>query len=63
MPGTVATVPVHVGQSLNRGEVVLTLEAMKMETTLRAERDGVIREILARPGLQVDTKDLLIVFE
>ena len=49
--------------SLNKGEVVLTLEAMKMETTLRAERDGVIKEILARPGLQVDTKDLLIVFE
>jgi pyruvate carboxylase len=63
MPGTIATVPVHVGQKLDRGEVVLTLEAMKMETTLRAERDGVIKEILARPGLQVDTKDLLVVFE
>jgi pyruvate carboxylase len=63
MPGTIATVPVHAGQRLNKGEVVLTLEAMKMETTLRAERDGVIKEILARPGLQVDTKDLLIVFE
>jgi pyruvate carboxylase len=63
MPGTIATVPVHVGQRLSKGEVVLTLEAMKMETTLRAERDGVIKEILARPGLQVDTKDLLIVFE
>jgi pyruvate carboxylase len=63
MPGTIATVPVHVGQKLDRGEVVLTLEAMKMETTLRAERDGVIKEILARPGQQVDTKDLLIVYE
>jgi pyruvate carboxylase len=41
----------------------LTLEAMKMETTVRAERDGVIMEILARPGLQVDAKDLLVVFE
>jgi pyruvate carboxylase len=63
MPGTIATVPVHVGQSLDKGEVLLTLEAMKMETTVRAEREGVIKEILARPGLQVDTKDLLIVFE
>jgi pyruvate carboxylase len=43
--------------------VLLTLEAMKMETTVRAERDGTIREILARPGLQVDTKDLLIILE
>jgi pyruvate carboxylase len=63
MPGTIATVPVHVGQKLSKGEVLLTLEAMKMETTVRAERDGVIKEILAKPGLQVDTKDLLIVFE
>jgi pyruvate carboxylase len=63
MPGTIATVPVHAGQSLIKGEVLLTLEAMKMETTLRAERDGTIKEILARPGLQVDTKDLLIVYE
>jgi pyruvate carboxylase len=63
MPGTIATVPVHVAQVLKKGEVLLTLEAMKMETTVRAERDGVIKEILARPGLQVDTKDLLIVFD
>jgi pyruvate carboxylase len=63
MPGTIATVPVHVGQKLVKGEVLLTLEAMKMETTVRAERDGAIKEILARPGQQVDTKDLLVVFE
>ena len=63
MPGTIATVSVHVGQSFHRGDALLTLEAMKMETTVRAERDGVIKEILARPGLQVDTKDLLVVFE
>jgi pyruvate carboxylase len=63
MPGTIVTVPVHAGQALDKGEVLLTLEAMKMETTVRAEREGVIKEILARPGLSVDTKDLLIVFE
>ena len=63
MPGTIATVPVHVGQKLARGDVLLTLEAMKMETTVRAEHEGVVREILAKPGLQVDAKDLLVVFE
>ncbi len=63
MPGTIATVPVHVGQKLRKGEVLLTLEAMKMETTVRAERDAVIKEISIRPGLEVDTKDLLIVFD
>jgi biotin carboxyl carrier protein len=34
-----------------------------METTVRAEHEGVVREILAKPGLQVDAKDLLVVFE
>ena len=63
MPGTIATVPVHVGQKLTRGGVLLTLEAMKMETTVRAERDGVVKEVLAKPGMQVDAKDLLVVFE
>jgi pyruvate carboxylase len=63
MPGTIATVPVHVGQKLAKGEALLTLEAMKMETTVRAERDGVVKQILVKPGLQVDTKDLLIILE
>jgi pyruvate carboxylase len=63
MPGTIATVPVHVGQKLVRGDVLLTLEAMKMETTVRAEHDGIIKDILVRPGRQVDAKDLLVVFE
>jgi pyruvate carboxylase len=34
---------------------------MKMETSVRAERDGEVSEVLARPGLQVDAKDLLLV--
>jgi pyruvate carboxylase len=63
MPGTVATVAVHIGHKVGKGDALLTLEAMKMETTLRSERDGTIKEVLARPGLQVDTKDLLVVFE
>jgi pyruvate carboxylase len=63
MPGTIATVSVHLQQSLARGDVLLTLEAMKMETTVRAERDGIVKEILARPGMQVDAKDLLVILE
>jgi pyruvate carboxylase len=63
MPGTIATVPVHAGQKVDKGDVLVTLEAMKMETTVRAERSGTIKEILARKGLQVDAKDLLIVME
>jgi pyruvate carboxylase len=61
MPGTVATVAVAVGQRVARGDTLITLEAMKMETSVRAEADGVVSEVLARPGLQVDAKDLLVV--
>jgi pyruvate carboxylase len=61
MPGTVATVAVKVGQKVARGETLLTMEAMKMEAAVRAESDGVVGEVLARPGMQVDAKDLLVV--
>jgi pyruvate carboxylase len=63
MAGTITTVPVLVGQKLKKGDVLLTLEAMKMETSVRAERDGCVQEILAKPGLQVDAKDLLIILD
>ncbi len=61
MPGTVATVAVIVGQRVSRGDVLLTLEAMKMQAAVRAEADGQVIEVLVRPSAQVDAKDLLIV--
>ena len=63
MPGTIGTVPVRAGQQLARGDILVTLEAMKMETTVRAEQDGMVKEVLAKPGLAVEAKDLLVVFE
>jgi pyruvate carboxylase len=60
MPGTITTVAVKAEQKVTRGDVLVTLEAMKMETSVRAERDGEVNEVLARPGLQVDAKDLLL---
>jgi pyruvate carboxylase len=62
MPGKVVTVAVKAGQSVTRGETLVTLEAMKMEAAVRAERDGKIGDVLARPGMQVDAKDLLLMF-
>jgi pyruvate carboxylase len=61
MPGTVATVKALVGQKVAKGDLLLTMEAMKMETSVRAEADGTVAEVLAKPGLQVDAKDLLVV--
>jgi pyruvate carboxylase len=63
MPGTIVTVHAIVGQAVKRGDVLLTIEAMKMETSVRADRDGAVVEVVARPGQQVDAKDLLVVLE
>jgi pyruvate carboxylase len=56
-------VPVHAGQRIARGDALVSLEAMKMETTVRADRDGTIRDVLVKAGMQVDTKDLLVVLD
>jgi pyruvate carboxylase len=61
MPGTITVVAASVGRKVSRGDVLVTLEAMKMETAVRAESDGEVAEVLARPGQQVDAKDLLVV--
>jgi pyruvate carboxylase len=61
MPGTIASIGVAVGQKVARGDVVATLEAMKMEAAVRTEIDGVVAEVVVRPGTQVDAKDLLVV--
>ena len=61
MPGTIVTVSAVAGKPVRRGDALATLEAMKMETTVRAETDGTLSEVLMKPGLQVDAKDLLAV--
>ena len=63
MPGAVSTIAVRQGQQVKAGDVVATLEAMKMETSLHAQRDGKIAEILVSPGQQIDARDLLMVLE
>jgi pyruvate carboxylase len=61
MPDTIVTVTAVTGKRVQRGDALATLEAMKMETTVRAEIDGTVSEVVMRPGLQVDAKDLLAV--
>lgn len=63
MPGTIATVAAQVGQTVKKGEPLVSIEAMKMETMLTAERDGIIKAVHCRHGEQVNAKDLLIEFE
>jgi pyruvate carboxylase len=60
MPGMVTDVVVSVGKAVKAGDKLLTLEAMKMLTTVSATTDGVVREVLVRKGDRVDSDDLLL---
>lgn len=60
MPGTVLQVAVSIGAKVKRGEHLLITEAMKMETTIQATADGVVKEIFVAAGESIATGDLLI---
>ncbi|MDZ7822895.1 MAG: pyruvate carboxylase [Ahrensia sp.] len=62
MPGVISQLAVSVGQDVMAGDVICSIEAMKMETAIHAERDGKIAEVLIKAGDQIDAKDLLVVF-
>jgi pyruvate carboxylase len=63
MPGVVASVGVQAGQEVSEGDLLLTIEAMKMETGIHAERDAVVKAVHVGPGGQIDAKDLLVELE
>ncbi len=62
MPGMVVTVAVRPGDQVVQGQKLLMIEAMKMQTTLAAERDGRVAEVHVHPGMQVEAGDLLVSF-
>lgn len=63
MPGRIVQVAVQVGQELNVGDELLSLEAMKMENVLKAEGIGVVKSILVESNQVVDKGTVLIEFE
>jgi len=63
MPGVISSLGVKVGDQVFAGDVLLSIEAMKMETAIHAEADGTVAEVTVKPGDQIDAKDLLVRFE
>ncbi|HUK19490.1 MAG TPA: pyruvate carboxylase subunit B, partial [Bryobacteraceae bacterium] len=63
IPGVVSTVAVELGQTIKKGDRLLVMEAMKMQSTVYAPIGGTVRQLLAQPGQHVEAKDLLLVIE
>ena len=61
MPGTILSVNVSVGQAVKTGDVLMVLEAMKMENDIVAPCDGTIKQLLVSKGSTVNTDDVLAV--
>ena len=63
MPGRVLTVSVQVGDVVSKGDIVATVEAMKMENPLKSPRDGIVEEVCAVPGDLLEAKGVVVRLE
>jgi propionyl-CoA carboxylase alpha chain len=62
MPGTVVSLAVDVGQDVRAGDTLCVVEAMKMENVLKAERDGKVSKVLAKPGDSLNVDAVILEF-
>ena len=60
MPGLILSLNIEIGKTVKEGEVLLILEAMKMENAICAPRDGIIKSINIESGKTVEKGELLI---
>ncbi len=63
MPGTILSVNVKAGDSVKSGDVLLVLEAMKMENEIMAPRDGVVASVMVNKGESVDSGKPMIALQ
>ena len=62
MPGLVVSLAVEEGQDVSAGDTLCVVEAMKMENVLKAERDGTVAKVLAKPGDSLNVDAVILEF-
>lgn len=60
MPGMVVSIPVEEGQQIEKGQVLLILESMKMQNELKAPRAGIVSRVRVKPGESVEQRQTLL---
>lgn len=60
MPGLIVSVPVEEGQSVEKGDVLLVLESMKMQNELKSPRTGTVSRVRVKPGDRVEQKETML---
>jgi biotin carboxyl carrier protein len=60
MPGMVVSIPVEEGQQIEKGDVLLILESMKMQNELKAPRAGTVGRLRVKPGESVEQRQTLL---
>ena len=63
MPGAVVSVQKRAGDKVTRGEAIVTIESMKLQTALPAPRDGVIAKILKGEGETFEKDEIIVTLE
>ena len=63
IPGVVSTVAVELNQQIKKGDRLLVMEAMKMQSTVYSPVGGTVKAVYVHPGQQVESKDLLLIIE
>jgi biotin carboxyl carrier protein len=63
MPGKILRVQVATGDAVQEGDVLIILEAMKMENELRAKKSGVVKQVTVASGDDVEMGELLVAVE
>lgn len=62
MPGLILDIPIKEGDAVRKGDVLVVLEAMKMENSIKSSQEGIVRKILVTSGQSVEKNQVMVQF-